>query len=90
MSIEKLVGDFNQEKALVGVFSVIMKSFRSFAALILVPLESLLLLLGKEILTPFYVFQVFSLTWWTIDKETTLKNYMIRTIQDTVFRIECI
>ena len=89
MSIEKLVGDFKQEKALVGVFSVIMKSFRSFAALILVPLESLLLLLGKEILTPFYVFQVFSLTWWTIDKET-LKNYMIRTIQDTVFRIECI
>ena len=63
--------------------------YGSFAALILVPLESLLLLLGKEILTPFYVFQVFSLTWWTIDKEP-LKNYMIRTIQDTVFRIECI
>ena len=75
MSIEKLVGDFNQEKALVGVFSVIMKSFRSFAVLILVPLESLLLLLGKEILTPFYVFQVFSLTWWTIDKETTSRTF---------------
>ena len=88
--MKAVVAAFNQEKALVGVFSVIMKSFRSFAALILVPLESLLLLLGKEILTPFYVFQVFSLTWWTIDKETTLKNYMIRTIQDTVFRIECI
>ena len=75
MSIEKLVGDFNQEKALVGAFSLIMKTDGSFAALILVPLESLLLLLGKEILTPFYVFQVFSLTWWTIDKETTSRTF---------------
>ena len=43
------------------------------------PLESLMVLLGKEILTPFYVFQVFSLTWWTIDKET-LKNFLIEFI----------
>ena len=42
-------------------------------------LESLLVLLGKELLTPFYVFQVFSLTWWTIDKET-LKNFLIECI----------
>ena len=44
-----------------------------------VPLESLLVLLGKELLTPFYVFQVFSLTWWTIDKET-LKKFLIECI----------
>ena len=56
-----------------------MKTDGLFAALIQVPLESLMVLLGKEILTPFYVFQVFSLTWWTIDKET-LKNLFIECI----------
>ena len=35
---------------------------------IIVPLESILVLFIKEILTPFYVFQVFSLIWWTIDE----------------------
>ena len=35
---------------------------------IIVPLESIFVLFVKEILTPFYVFQVFSLIWWTIDQ----------------------
>ena len=34
VSIEKLVGHFNQEKALVGVFSMIVKNDGSFAALV--------------------------------------------------------
>ena len=35
---------------------------------IIVPLESILKLFVKELLTPFYVFQVFSLIWWAIDE----------------------
>ena len=34
---------------------------------ILVPLEPLYVLLVKEILTPFYMFQVFSITFWYLD-----------------------
>ena len=34
---------------------------------IIVPMESLLVLFFKEILTPFYIFQVFSLTFWFLD-----------------------
>ena len=34
---------------------------------IVVPLESILMLLVKEILTPFYVFQVFSIFFWYFD-----------------------
>ena len=35
---------------------------------IIVPMESIIVLFFKEILTPFYVFQIFSLIWWTIDE----------------------
>ena len=35
---------------------------------IVVPLDSILVLMVKEILTPFYVFQVFSITFWYVDE----------------------
>ena len=38
--MKALVGGFNQEKALIGAFSVIVKTDRSFAALIIVETQN--------------------------------------------------
>ena len=61
------IGDLHNSHAGLTEAESQRRSFLFGRNEIVVPLESIFMLMVKEILTPFYVFQVFSITFWFAD-----------------------
>ena len=62
------IGDLHNSHAGLTETESQRRSFLFGRNEIVVPLESIFMLMVKEILTPFYVFQVFSITFWFCDE----------------------